>query len=176
LFLGSDIAGRLIRRLLRPIPELRKRIEEFKKFRFDPVNGVIGLHIRGLEGNAISKEREEVFWRCAAHLSRNEKTKCTNSSHETAHIFVLFSHFKPISFSFCCVVGFLATDRISSRQRLLEKIGDRLLFVNSTYDRGSRNGSSFCVDVLSQEYKQFIDKVILRYSRRPGRNVAFRRN
>jgi hypothetical protein len=115
--LGSDIAGRLIRRLLRPIPELRKRIEDFKALHFDPVNGVIGLHIRGLEGNAISKEREEVFWRCAAQLSRNEKTK-----------------------------WFLATDRIQSRQKLLEEIGDRLLFVNSTYDRGHLSGNgSFSV-------------------------------
>jgi len=106
---GPDIFGSLAS-TLHPTDSLQQRIQEFKKNHFEG-SEVVGLQMRRLEILGVKGDREEVFWRCAAMLSKDSRTK-----------------------------WFLATDEESTRTKLKNLIGDRLLYVNESITRRDEEG------------------------------------
>lgn len=111
---GADIFGTIAPHLLRLNNALQTRMDAFKKVHQwkvpnSPAEEVVSIQLRQLEGNAVSGDFTDIFLRCATAIGDGNKQR-----------------------SF-----FLATDHIPSRIKLKELLGDRLLHVDSAFDRSS---------------------------------------
>jgi hypothetical protein len=111
--IGPDIFGTVSRELLRLTPHMKQRVDDFKESSGWTTAGqeIIALQIRRLEGNGVDESTSDTFLRCAGAISQKENTKY-----------------------------FLATDHIPTRTRFKKLLGDRLIHVDSEFDRNSRQG------------------------------------
>jgi hypothetical protein len=109
---GSDLYATIAPYLLRLNKELSQRKEAFKT-----ANGwtedqeVVSLQIRRLEGFGVSGGIADNFLKCGAAVSQTSNTKY-----------------------------FLATDHIPTRHQFKEALMDRLIHLDSTFDRASVRG------------------------------------
>ena len=110
---GADMYGTVAPKLLKLNAELRARMDAFKhEARWTPETEVISLQIRRLEGFGISEDIADAFLRCASAITKDsDKAKY-----------------------------FLATDHIPTREAFKAYLGDRLIHMDSIFDRESRRG------------------------------------
>lgn len=114
---GADIYGNIAPFLLKLNSQLQGRLDDFKKATQWRLPGgvaeeVVSLQIRRLEGNGVSEDFTSIFLRCAAAIGEGGKTR----------------------------KFFLATDHIPTRHKFKQLLGDRLLNVDSEFDRSSVMG------------------------------------
>lgn len=109
---GSDLFSTVAPFLLKLNPALSARKEQFKKeVGWHKDQEVVSLQIRRLEGFGISDEVANSFLRCGAAVGSGSETKY-----------------------------FLATDHIPTRELFKKQLADRLIHLNSVFDRNSKRG------------------------------------
>jgi len=110
---GADMWGAVAPHLLKLNTELQNRMNSFKiNHGWTKDAEVISLQIRRLEGFGISVNVADAFLRCASAITTHTDT----------------------------AKYFIATDHIPTRERFKEIIGDRLIHIDSKFDRESKRG------------------------------------
>lgn len=114
---GSDVFGNIAPFLLRLNSDMQVRLDDFKKHTKwresgGPAEEIVALQIRRLEGNGVAENFPDIFLRCGAAIGDGDKTR----------------------------KYFLATDHIPTRHKFKELLGDRLLHVDSDFDRFTVQG------------------------------------
>lgn len=114
---GADMFGNIAPFLLRLNKHLQARMDNFKNHQQwripgGPAEEVVSLQIRRLEGNGVDENFPDIFLRCASAIGEGGSTR----------------------------KFFLATDHIPTRHKFKQLLGERLLNIDSDFDRSSVMG------------------------------------
>jgi hypothetical protein len=114
-----DVFTPLCRFLLRPVSEVRSRINKFKRDHFGDFT--LGLQIRRVGINKLNETQEDIFWNCAVQTTADHILESAKKKSAT-------------------VKWFLATDSPETRQRALEQFGDRVVINDAPISRNNSEG------------------------------------
>jgi hypothetical protein len=113
---GTDVFTPLARFLIRPIPSIQEKFNQFKLKHFGKYT--LGLQIRRIGINKLSKEQEDIFLQCAASTQIEEASTLPEED----------------------IKWFLATDNYETRNRTVREYGSKMAIRNVPIGRGDFEG------------------------------------